>query len=81
MVFVKSSSQVYCGMVYIRVETTLSIRVGFLCAKTKVVPLKKLSITRLVLLGCFLLSKVLKIGLVALKECVSVDSLYCYSDS
>ena len=81
MVFVKSSSQVYCGMVYIRVETTLSIRVGFLCAKTKVAPLKKLSITCLVLLGCFLLSKVLKIGLVALKECVSVDFLYCYSDS
>ena len=77
MVFVKSSSQVYCGVVYIRVEPTLSIRVGFLCAKIKVAPLKKLCIPRLVLFGCFLLSKVLKIGLVALKDCVSVDSLYC----
>ena len=77
MVFVKSSCQVYCGVVYIRVEPTLSIRVGFLCAKTKVAPLKKLCIPRLVLFGCFLLSKVLKIGLVALEDCVSVDSLYC----
>ena len=45
--FCDSFSQVYCGMVYIRVETTLGIRVSFLCAKTKVAPLKKLSIPRL----------------------------------
>ena len=37
--FYDSSSQVYCGTNYIRVETTLSIRVIFLCA-----PLKRLSI-------------------------------------
>ena len=42
-----SSSQVYCGLVYTRVETTLGIRVKFLCAKTKVAFLKKLSIPRL----------------------------------
>ena len=46
-------------MVYIRVETTLGTRVSLLCAKTKVTPLKKLSIPRLELLGCALLSKVL----------------------
>ena len=79
--FCDSSSQVYCGMVYIRVETTLCIRVNFLCAKTKVVPLKKLSIPRLELLGCVLLSKVLKDVLVALKGCVFIDSVYCWSDS
>ena len=42
--FCDSFSQVYCGMVYIRVETTLGIRVSFLCAKTKVALLKKSSI-------------------------------------
>ena len=41
--FCDSSSQVYCGLVYIRVETTLSIRVRFSCANTKVAPLNKLS--------------------------------------
>ena len=79
--FCDSSSQVYCGMVYIRVETTLCIRVNFLCAKTKVAPLKKLSIPRLELLGCVLLSKVLKDVLVALKGRVFIDSVYCWSDS
>ena len=68
-------------MVYIRVETTLCIRVNFLCAKTKVAPLKKLSIPRLELLGCVLLSKVLKDVLVALKGRVFIDSVYCWSDS
>ena len=33
--FCDSSSQVYCGMAYIRVEPTFGIRVGFLCVKPK----------------------------------------------
>ena len=79
--FCDSSSQVHCGLVYIRVETTLSIRVSFLCAKTKVAPFKMLSIPRLELLGCVLLSKVLKDVLVAIKGRVPIDSVYCWSDS
>ena len=67
-------------MVSIRVETTLGIRVSFLCAKTKVAPLKKLSIPRLELLRCALLIKVLKDVLVALKGRVSIDSVYYWLD-
>ena len=78
--FRDSFSQVYCGMVYIRVET-LGIRVSFLCAKTSVPPLKKLSIPRLELLGCVLLSKRLKDVLVALKGRASIGSVYCWLDS
>ena len=65
-------------MVYIRVETTFNIRLSFLCAKTKVAPLKMLSILHLELLGCILLSKVLKDALVVLKGHVSVDSVCCW---
>ena len=79
-VFCDSSFKVCPGMVSIRVETTLGIRVSFLCAKTKVAPLKKLSIPRLELLRCVLLIKVLKDVLVALKGHVSIDSVYCWSD-
>ena len=79
--FCDNSSQVHCGMVCIRVETTLGIRVSFLCAKTKKAPLKKLSIPRLELLGCVLLSKVLNDLLGALKRLVSIDSVYCWSCS
>ena len=79
--FCDSSSRVYCGMVLIRVETTLCIRGNLLCAKIKVAPLKKLSIPRLELLGCVLLTKVLNDVLVALKGRVFIDSVYCWSDS
>ena len=54
---------------------------SFYCAKTKIVSLKKLSIPRLELLGCVLLNKVLKDVLVALKGRVSLDFVYCWSDS
>ena len=50
-------------------------------AKTKVAPLKMLSIPHLELLGCILLSKVLKDVLVVLKGRVSVDSVCCWWDS
>ena len=79
--FCDSYSQVYCGMVYIRVERTLGIKMSFLCAKTKVAPFKKLFIPHLELLGCVLLSKVLKGVLVALKGRVSLDFVYYCSDS
>ena len=78
--FRDSFSQVYCGTVYIRVKT-LSIRVSFLCAKTSVPPLKKLSIPRLELLGCVLLSKCLKHVLVALKGHPSIGSVFFWLDS
>ena len=79
--FYDSFSQLYCGMVYIRFGTTLGIRVSFLCAKTKITPLKYLSISRLELLGCVLLSNVLKDVLVALKGRVSIDSVCYWLDS
>ena len=55
-------------MVYIRVETTLGTRVSLLCAKTKVTPLKKLSIPRFD--GC-----------ISLKGRVSIDCVYYCWDS
>ena len=67
-------------MVYIQVET-LSIRVSFLCAKINIASLKKLTIPRLELLGCVLLSKGLKDVIVALKRRASIDSVYFWLDS
>ena len=72
--FCGSSSQVYCGMVYIRAETTLRIRVSFYVLKPKYRLYKKV-------LGFALLVKVLKDLLVALKGRVSTDSVYYWSDS
>ena len=67
-------------MVYIQVETQ-GIRVSFLCARINIAPLKKLTIPRLELLGCVLLSKGLKDVIVALKGRASIDSVYFWLDS
>ena len=42
--FCDSSNQIYCAVIYLRIVTHFGIRVSFLAAKTKVTPLKELSI-------------------------------------
>ena len=79
--FCDSSSQVYCGVVYLQIETSVGVKISLLCSKTKVAPLKKLSIPRLELLGCVLLSKVFKDGFKVLNKRVCVDGIFCWTDS
>jgi len=57
------------------------MRVNFLAAKTKVAPLKKVSIARLDLLGCVLLSELISQLLIALDNRISLGSVKCWSDS
>ena len=53
--FCDSSREIYCAVVYLRVKMSV-VKVFFLAAKTKVAPLKELTVPRLGLLGCLLLS-------------------------
>ena len=53
--FCDSSSLAYCAAVYVRRETSVETRVDLVAAKTKVAPLKELTIPRLELLSCLLL--------------------------
>ena len=57
--FCDSSAEVYCAVIFLRLVTSNGIFVKFFCAKTRVAPLKVLSIPKLELLGCFLLSELL----------------------
>ena len=57
--FRDSSDEVYCAVIYVRSVENVDLKVNFLVAKTKVAPLKPLSIPRLELLGCLLLSKLI----------------------
>ena len=59
--FSDSSNQIYYAVVYLLIETTFGIPVSFLVSKTKVTPLKTLSMPRLELLSCVLLSKLLNV--------------------
>ena len=58
--FSDSSQSAYCAVVYVRVKTSIGVCVSLLTAKTKVAPLKKLSIPRLELLACVLLNKLIE---------------------
>ena len=58
--FSDSSQQSYAAAAYIRIVTKVGIRVHLLAAKSKVAPIKGFSIPRLELLGCLLLTKLVK---------------------
>ena len=79
--FCDSSSSLYCAVVYARVTTPYGINVYFWCSKTKVAPLKKLTIPRLELLGCLLLSKLIESVTIAIENKVKVDRVVCWTDS
>ena len=79
--FSDSSIVVYCAVVYLRVAFENHVRVFFLCSKNKVAPLKKISIPRLELVGCLLLST--SIGNIrrAISSRIKIDSTHCWTDS
>ena len=79
--FCDSSSHIYCGVVYLRVVTTVGIRVSFLAAKTKVAPLKPISIPKLELLSCVLLCKLLSQVVETLQSRLKIGEIVCFSDS
>jgi len=79
--FCDSSNSVYCCNVYLRVVTSVSIKVSLLAAKSRVAPIKAVTIPRLELLGCVLLTKLVKEIKVALKERLIVDDVFCWTDS
>ena len=79
--FCGSSNQIYCAVVYLHIETTFGIRVSLLVSKTKVTPLKRLSMPRLELLSCVLLSKLLNEVLSILTKGFCVNNSCCWSDS
>ena len=49
--FCDSSTEVYCAMIYIRVETFSSVKLSFLASKTKVARTKISSVPHVDLLG------------------------------
>ena len=79
--FCDSSLTCYAGVLYLQIRTSFGIRVHFLTSKTKVAPLKQVSIARLELLGCVLLSELVNQVLSALEKRISLKSVKCWSDS
>ena len=79
--FSDSSIVVYCAVVYLIVVFENHVRVFFLCSKNKVAPLKKISIPRLELVGCLLLSTLIGSIRRAISSRIKIDSTHCWTDS
>ncbi|XP_034195156.2 uncharacterized protein LOC117611325 [Osmia lignaria lignaria] len=73
--FCDASQRAYAAAVYLRVKTQGRTSIGLLVAKSKVVPVKTVSIPRLELCGALLLAKLL----VQVKDglCDRLDRLHC----
>ena len=79
--FCDSSTEVYSAVVYFRIVYCGGVKVSFVASKTKVAPLKTITIPRLELLGCLLLSKLIKEIMVGSNSRIKYDDIYCWSDS
>ncbi|GFT29153.1 integrase_H2C2 domain-containing protein [Trichonephila clavipes] len=78
--FSDSSEKAYGAALYLRcINTSGEISVRLLCSKSKVAPLKSITIPRLELCGAVLLSKLLKRTLDAFK--VNISQIYLWTDS
>ena len=79
--FCDASSKAYAAVVYLRVEDDDDVSVTFVAAKTRVTPIKTISIPRLELLSALLLSRLVKNVEGALQSELRLNETICYTDS
>ena len=79
--FCDSSSEVYCAVVYLRVIMGTEVKTSLLASKTKVAPIKVVTIPRLELLSCLLLSRLVRDIGRAFLNCVELERIHCWTDS
>ena len=79
--FCNASIEAYLASVYVRLCKNDIITTNLLTAKSKKVPSKKLTVPRLQLVSCFLLSRFLVLVKKALSVEVNNTKFVCWSDS
>ena len=79
--FGDASKNAYCAMIYLVCTTETSIFSKLICTKTRVAPLKELSIPRLELMSACILSKLMATVYKALSTQVKIDECRYWLDS
>uniref|UniRef100_A0A1X7UEA9 DUF5641 domain-containing protein n=1 Tax=Amphimedon queenslandica TaxID=400682 RepID=A0A1X7UEA9_AMPQE len=79
--FSDSSAKAYAAVVYLQWDRGDSKPMAFIASKTRVAPLKSLTIPRLELLGAFLLARLINCVHEALREELKLLPSRCYTDS
>jgi len=79
--FCDASLKAYAAAVYIEYHTGTEVTRRFICAKSRITPLKKISIPRLELLSALLLSRLITTVQEALKPELEITAIDCYTDS
>ncbi|KRY08159.1 hypothetical protein T12_7544 [Trichinella patagoniensis] len=78
--FCDASERAYGAVVYLRMETASgATRINLVAAKTRVSPVKRLSLPRLELMGALTAARLIRFAQRALQ--LDVRSLFCWSDS
>ena len=76
-----ASLSAYAAVIYLFIETEWGCHMKFVVAKTRVTPLKKQSIPRLVLLSAVLLARLMDTARFSMISELNISSCHCYSDS
>ncbi|XP_045762059.1 uncharacterized protein LOC123865222 [Maniola jurtina] len=79
--FSDASEKAYGAVLYIHASTPNGIVVSLLCAKSKVAPIKTVSLARLELCAAYLLSKLVRAVLTNYCSRVTIARTYAFSDS
>ena len=79
--FADASKKCYCAMIYLVCETTTGVHTSLLCAKTRVAPLKSLTIPRLELMSAKVLATLMDTVVKALSSQMKIDSVKFWLDS
>ena len=76
-----ASQRAYAAVVYLQEETGNVCYRTLLCSKTRVAPVKKVTILRLELLSVLLLARLITTVQRVLEPEIEISSVCCYSDS
>ena len=79
--FGDASSKAYCAVVYLVYQTSKGVEARLMCAKTRVAPLKELTIPRLELLSARILAVLMDTVYNALKQQIEIECIRYWLDS